>query len=230
MILAACGGEAATTTRVESPTTSAVPTTTTTAPTTTTQAASTTTEPPTESSLLRSLNLLFTQEQASYEAENYEEALAACEEALEVYEKMITQFGEPGRPESVEIAGEVLVDKGLALAKLGRPEEAIVAYEEVITRNGDLADLLEAESLADEMPLDWGHHLAMASRVVWAYFFTGQALEDLGRPEEAIVAYEELITRFGDSDPPNFLAEGSWPIWEVFLVEAKDRVDILNSQ
>ena len=63
-------------------------------------------------------------------------------------------------------AGRLLITKGLTLGKLGRYEEAIIAFEQVVHLDPDQFD---------------------------AFYHKGIALAKLGRYEEAIDAYDEAL-------------------------------------
>jgi tetratricopeptide (TPR) repeat protein len=67
---------------------------------------------------------------------------------------------------------------------LGRFEEAIVAYDDLVARFKDAADP------------DIREHVAKA------LYNKGVALGELGRPEAAIVVYDDLVARFKDATEP----------------------------
>jgi hypothetical protein len=70
---------------------------------------------------------------------------------------------------------------GVLLGQLGRGEEAIGAYEEVVTRFGEAPEAAVREQVA----------MALRGK--------GVGLGQLGRGEEEIGAYEEVVTRFGEA-------------------------------
>ncbi len=80
-----------------------------------------------------------------------------------------------------QVAG-ALLNKGIALRRQGKPDEAIAAYDEAIRRFGD-----------DPAP-------ALRERVAKALLNKGVALGHLGKSDDAIAAYDEVIRRFGDDD------------------------------
>jgi tetratricopeptide (TPR) repeat protein len=80
--------------------------------------------------------------------------------------------------------GLVLVNTGAILTNLGRPEEAIAVYDEVLDRFG-----------TDPDPLP-------RTRVAWALRNKGLVLGSLGRQSQAIAVFDDLIARYGtDPDP-----------------------------
>ena len=108
------------------------------------------------------------------------------EEELRAYEmavKFADAIGSPGPPMRERIA-KSLFYAGLTLRELGRSEEAVAAYEEVVERFGDAT---EPE---------------LREQVARALFNKGVRLGDLERNEEAVAAYEEEVERFGDAPEP----------------------------
>jgi tetratricopeptide (TPR) repeat protein len=86
------------------------------------------------------------------------------------------------RNDSTEVTAAIGgVDLGIALGELGRAEEAVAAYEEVVARFGD--------SAGDEL----------GEQVAKALFNKGVQLGKLDRAAEAIAVYDEVVARFGDS-------------------------------
>jgi tetratricopeptide (TPR) repeat protein len=74
-----------------------------------------------------------------------------------------------------------LFDRGVALGEQSRHEEAIGAYEELISRHGEATDP------------------ELRKLVAYALRNRGFRLGMLDRHEEAIESYDELIARFGES-------------------------------
>jgi tetratricopeptide (TPR) repeat protein len=72
-----------------------------------------------------------------------------------------------------------LFNKGITLGALGRSEDAIAAYDDVVGRFG----------LATEAPL--------REQVAMALVNKGVTLGALGRSEDAIAAYDDVVDRFG---------------------------------
>ena len=79
---------------------------------------------------------------------------------------------------------QFLFNRGVLLGELGRGEEAIKAYDEVLSRFGDAREP------------------ALREQVAKALFNKGNTLGELGRGEEAIKAYDEVLSRFGDAHEP----------------------------
>jgi len=109
-------------------------------------------------------------------------SLGRGEEAIVVYDEVISRFGDAEELPLREQVARALFNKGFALGSLDRGEDAIAVYDEVIRRFGD----------AEELPL----RECVASALV----NKGVALESLGRGEEAITVYDEVISRFGDAE------------------------------
>ncbi len=74
-----------------------------------------------------------------------------------------------------------LFNKGVVLAQLGRWEEAIAAYDELVRRTG-------GSSL-----------LGLRENAVRALFNKGASLAEHQRFEEAIAVYDELVSRYSDA-------------------------------
>ena len=66
---------------------------------------------------------------------------------------MIARYGDATDPDLVVLVAAALVSKGVTLGELGRPEEALAAYEEVIARYGDATDpeLVDLVALAKDL-------------------------------------------------------------------------------
>ena len=78
-------------------------------------------------------------------------------------------------PQLEEVA-RALVNKGVTLGQLGRNEEAIAVYDDVVGRFG----------IATELP-----------QVARALVNKGFALGQLDHSEEAIAVYDDVVGRFG---------------------------------
>jgi tetratricopeptide (TPR) repeat protein len=87
-------------------------------------------------------------------------------------------------PALCDEAARALFNHAVRLGGLGRAQEAITLYTEVVAR------------FADEP------QLAFRQLVAAALIFKGVTLGVLGRDEEAIAAYDELIARCADSPEP----------------------------
>jgi tetratricopeptide (TPR) repeat protein len=77
-----------------------------------------------------------------------------------------------------------LVGKGVMLGELGRREEAIAVYDDIVGRFG----------AASETALREGVARALVNK--------GSALGELGRREEAIAVYDDVVGRFGTASEP----------------------------
>jgi tetratricopeptide (TPR) repeat protein len=117
-------------------------------------------------------------------------AIAACEDVVQ-------QFGDASEPALREQVARALYTKGLALEQLEQPEAAIAAYEDVVRRFGDAPEP------------------SLREQVAWALFKKGFALNLLAqRPDVtgrqlvtgaqgAIVAWDDVVQRFGDAECPS---------------------------
>jgi hypothetical protein len=63
--------------------------------------------------------------------ERYEEGIGVCAEVVRLY------GDRPDAPIQVLVAG-ALLQQGIALSALGRPEEALLAYDDLLRRFGDV--------------------------------------------------------------------------------------------
>jgi tetratricopeptide (TPR) repeat protein len=72
----------------------------------------------------------------------------------------------------------------LRLAALGRPADALAAFQQVIDRYGE-----------DPAP-------ALREQVAAALRRKGVALGELGRPADALAAYQQVIDRYGEDPAP----------------------------
>ena len=70
------------------------------------------------------------------------------------------------------------------MGELGRSEEAIAVYDDVVARFGTAPELQVREWVAN----------ALVNK--------GNTLRQLGRSEEAITAYQDVVTRFGAAPDP----------------------------
>jgi hypothetical protein len=83
-----------------------------------------------------------------------------------------------------EQVARALVRKGVRLGQLGRPEEELGAYDQVVARFGDAAEP------------------GVREQVATALVYKGTTLGQLGRPEEELGAYAQVVARFGDAAEP----------------------------
>ncbi len=107
-------------------------------------------------------------------------------EELEAYDLVIAAAGRIGAlsDDQSHTLSMAMVNKGLTLSALNRPEEEIVVYEAIIERFGDTQDSRVREQLAK----------AMFNRAV--------TLGQVGRPEEEIAAYDQLVARLAGAVEP----------------------------
>ena len=92
--------------------------------------------------------------------------------------------GRAGPRSSASAAAQALAHKAWALKQLGRVDEAVETYEQLVERFGD-----------DEHP-------ALRRLVASALLSSGIALEQQGRYARAVAAYEDVFARFrADPDP-----------------------------
>ena len=109
----------------------------------------------------------------------------------------IADLPEPPAPKAGEVQVRVasaLCGKGRALESLGRPDEAIAAFQEVVPRFGEAT---EAE---------------LRAYVAGALAEKGAALARLGRRDEAVRAYDELLARSAGAAQPQVLGQVRWAI------------------
>ncbi len=105
--------------------------------------------------------------------------LDACEMRIRLCEQAQASGGKD--PDWLLREAKARHGQGYCLAIMGRQEEAIAAYDEVLRRFGD-----SSES-------------ALKEPVAKALVNKGAVLGDSGKQEEAIAAYDEVLRRFGDS-------------------------------
>ena len=134
----------------------------------------------------------------------------------------------PNEDEREQVAAaNTLFQKGVALGEIGRTEEALAAYDEILRRFGEsdapalreqvatalfnkgvwfdaLDQMQEALVAYDEVLRRFGESDAPALReqVAMALLNKGGTLASLDRPEEELAAYDEVLRRFGESDAP----------------------------
>jgi tetratricopeptide (TPR) repeat protein len=100
-----------------------------------------------------------------------------------------------------------LFNKGVVLAQLGRPEEAIAAYDELVRRAGGSRDS------------------GLRRAAVKALFNKGASLAGQDRLEDAIAVYDELVRRFaGDPEPGSSEAVGKALINKGIALAELDRL------
>ena len=92
---------------------------------------------------------------------------------------MVARFGDGHRAALREQVANALVNKGFRLGALGRSEEEIAVYDEVVARFGD------------------GGRAALREQVAKALVNKGSG-SARSAAEEAIAVYDEVVARFGD--------------------------------
>ncbi len=147
------------------------------------------------------------------------------EEAIAVYDAIITQFGTAEELDIREPVAKAMVNKGFRLDQLNRNEEAIVIYDAVITQFGTAGELILREAVAQAMvnkgitltQLDRNEEaiavhdavinkfsteeeLSLRKPVANAMVNKGITLGKLNHNEEAIAAYDAVITQFGTAE------------------------------
>jgi tetratricopeptide (TPR) repeat protein len=113
----------------------------------------------------------------------------ASDAELRAYDLVVT-FGDRLAHEArfgpaVELrVNAALFNKGVVLAQLGRSEEAIAVYDQLVTRAGGTREL------------------GLRENAVRALFNKGASLQGLDRGEEAIAVFDDLIRKFSDDSLP----------------------------
>jgi tetratricopeptide (TPR) repeat protein len=100
------------------------------------------------------------------------------------YAEMVAGRRRRSTPASSEQAARALFNQAVHLGVLGRGDDAIELYAEIIAR------------FAEE------RQVTLRQLVAAALIFKGVTLGVLGRDQEAIAAYDELIARYVDSRVP----------------------------
>ena len=114
---------------------------------------------------------------SAFEKTDFQQAVDALDSILELNHKS----GSDEQKARLRIV-YALLNKGIAFASLGRGEDEIAVYDEMVRRFGD----------ADELPL--------REQVARTLVNKGVALESLARGEDAIKVYDEVISLFGDAE------------------------------
>jgi tetratricopeptide (TPR) repeat protein len=126
-----------------------------------------------------------------------------AEEAFGVYDELLTRFVE--KAEVQEQVAWALLNMGLTLGSVGRTNDEIAVYDELLRRFGSavarpqLTGLARPEWLRGEQaPSSVSQERAtQLGPVAWALFNKGVALGIVGRTQEALASYNELLHRFG---------------------------------
>ena len=145
-------------------------------------------------------------QQAAQELFNRGVALARAgqaEEAFRVYDELLSRFVE--KTEVQEEVAWALLNMGLTLGSVGRTNDEIAVYDELLRRFGSAVVRPELSGLArpdwlkgEQDPSSVSQERAtQLGPVAWALFNKGVALGILGRTQEALASYNELLHRFG---------------------------------
>ncbi len=125
------------------------------------------------------------------------------EEAFRVYDELLTRFVE--KTDVQEEVAWALFNMGLTLGEAGRTNDEIGVYDELLRRFGStierpqLTGLARPEWLKGERApsLVNQERAAQHAPVAWALFNKGVSLGIVGRTQEALASYDELLHRFG---------------------------------
>lgn len=142
----------------------------------------------------RALSLLHAGESAG-QLKNWEESLKWLERAAAEF------------PQSRYLP-QMLCEQGWAQQNLGRPEEAIQLYQQVIAKTGS-ETAAKAQFMIGEIQFEQKQHAEAVKsyfKVVYGYsvarwqaeaaYEAGRCFEVLGKPTQAVKMYEELIAKF----------------------------------
>ena len=143
-------------------------------------------------------------------------------QVLHLYERIDQSFHRIDDLDTAEQVATALRNKGVTLGQLGRSEEEVSVYDEVVTRYGTRTETAIAEQVAsalrnkgvtlgqlgrseeevsvyDEVVTRYGTRTetAIAEQVAKALRNKGVTLGQLGRSEDAVAVYDEVVTRYG---------------------------------
>ena len=149
-------------------------------------------------------------------------ALGRSEEAIAVYDDLLARFGTATELPLRELVAKALFNKGVTLGTLGRSEDAIAVYDDLLAalRHRDRTAAARAGRQGARQqggharrarpqrgrdcglrrsarPLRHRDRAAAARTVANALLNKGVTLGALGRSEEAIAVYDDLLARFG---------------------------------
>ena len=145
-------------------------------------------------------------------------------ENLTAKDKAISQQGDEEKLDLREHTLETLFSKAIALSELNRWEEAVSAWDEVVSRYGDSEDQGLVRSVATALVgkgsaligtggrrrclpgmrwfPDMGTVRVKVAERCSRLFYRGSALDRLNRSQEAVAAYKEIKHRFGARGGP----------------------------
>lgn len=124
--------------------------------------------------------------------------------SLAVYDSVVERFGESPRVDVQERVAMALLEKGLALFRLGRADDELQVYDELLRRFGSTDDPRTLE------------------RVAWALYDKAYALENLGQGVRASAAYRELVERFENSGDAAVRPRVSFALWQLYILGEGD--------
>ena len=105
-----------------------------------------------------------------------------AENAVAAYDEVLRRFGESEIPAVLGWVAKALVNKGVVLGALNRPQAALEACDEVVRRFGESDIPTLRESVAS----------ALLNRA--------KPLDALSRPHDVLETCDEVVRRFGESD------------------------------
>jgi tetratricopeptide (TPR) repeat protein len=131
-------------------------------------------------------------------------ALGRSEDAIAVYDDIDRRFGDHASAQR-ELLAKALLYKGDTLGALGRSEDAIAVYDDIDRRfcNDDASAQRElvAQALLNKA-LGTNHAPAVHELVATALYNKAVSLGALGRDEDAIAVYDDIVARFRTYDAP----------------------------
>jgi tetratricopeptide (TPR) repeat protein len=119
------------------------------------------------------------------------------------FEDAMTGFARARESSIDELAAIAGFNLGVGLGELGRSEEAISVYDELLMRFADAPEP------------------ALREQVATALVNKGVGLGELGRSEEAISVYDELLMRFADAPEPALRDAVAWALSARQVAEAQ---------
>ncbi len=149
-------------------------------------------------------------------------ALGRSEEAIAAYDDLLARFGSAIELPLRELVANALVNKGIMLGALGRSEDAIVVYDDLLARFMRRPSRRCANEVANALfnkgvtlgALGRSEERSRPTTIYWPASRDdrrrcaigrqrarqqGGALSALGRSEDAIAAYDDLLSRFASA-------------------------------